>query len=63
MSDRYEVKSAIPTETGVVREGAIHSTPPVRGFQIYDNFESKRLPDTFMSRSEAQEECDRRNGR
>ncbi|TWD52522.1 hypothetical protein FBY12_1048 [Pseudomonas sp. SJZ131] len=63
MSDRYEVKSAIPLESGSVRDGVRHSTAAVRGFQIFDNFENKRLPDSYMSRSEAQDECDRRNGR
>ena len=63
MSDRYEVKSAIPMETGSVRDGVRQSTAVARGFQIFDNFENKRLPDSYMSRSEAQEECNRRNGK
>lgn len=63
MSERYVVKSAIPVETGGARNGERTFTPAVHGFQLFDTLEAKRLPDTFMSRSEAQEECDRRNGR
>ncbi|WP_431078462.1 hypothetical protein [Pseudomonas siliginis] len=63
MDERYTVKSAIHTETGSVRNGVINSSVAPRGFQIYDTIENKRHPDCYMSRSEAQQECDRRNGR
>lgn len=63
MDERYIVKPTIHTETGSVRNGVVTSHVAARGFQIYDTIEKKRHPDCYMSRSEAQDECDRRNGR
>ncbi len=63
MDDRYIVKPTIHTEIGSVRNGVITSNVAPRGFQIYDTIEQKRHPDSFMTRGEAQDECDRRNGR
>lgn len=63
MSDRYEVRSAIAAEVGGGRNGERTFTPAVRGFQLFDTQENKRLPDMYMSRAEAQDECNRRNGR
>lgn len=63
MSDRYEVRSTIPVEMGAVRDGIRHAVRSPSGFQLYDKLNDERLPDTYMSRAEAQEECDRRNGR
>ncbi len=63
MSDRYEVRSVIPVEMGAVRDGVRHVVPSQSGFQLYDKLNDERLPDTYMSRAEAQDECDRRNGR
>ncbi len=62
MDERYIVKSAIHTETGSVRNGVLTSNVAPKGFQIYDTIENKRHPDYYMSRGEAQDECDRRNG-
>lgn len=63
MSDRYVVRSAIAIEEGSVRNGVVRSTRAPQGFQIHDTFEDKREPDFYMSRAEAQDKCDRRNGR
>lgn len=63
MSERYVVKIAISPEVGGVCNGKRTVSNPSGGFQIYDTFESKHHPDIYMSRPEAQAECDRRNGR
>lgn len=63
MSDQYVVRSSLPVEIGSIRDGVRQSVPYSHGFQIHDTFADKRLPDMYMSRAEAQAECDRRNGR
>lgn len=63
MPDRYVVRSAIAAEQGSARDGERIFQPAPKGFQIYDTHEEKRSRETYMTRGEAQEECDRRNGR
>lgn len=63
MEERYIVKPTINTETGSKRDGVMTSHAVARGFQIYDTAENKRHSDSYMTRAEAQDECNRRNGR
>ncbi|MNH46655.1 hypothetical protein D3C79_1095320 [compost metagenome] len=63
MQDRFIVVNARPLEGVKPRD---KSEPPhwaVHGYRILDTLVNKRLPGVFKSRIEAQEECDRRNGK
>lgn len=59
MSDRFVVGSEQAPDPG---KGNSPNYVP-RGFQIYDTHEERFHPGVYSNRSEAQEECDRRNGR
>ena len=62
MGTRYVVVHAIPVETGSVRNGArFYSTTVPVGFDIYDNQDKRRLKPTYPTRTEAEDECERRN--
>lgn len=63
MSNRFVVINARPLARNNGSEGVHQNHYKARGFLVLDKEENKRLPDVFMARSEAQEECDRRNGR
>ncbi|MCP2226375.1 hypothetical protein OKW12_001782 [Pseudomonas silensiensis] len=58
MIPRFVVVPAIPTETGSTRNGTRFycKTAPI-GFNLYDNEEKRRLPTTYPTRTEAEEEC------
>lgn len=61
MSDRFIVVNARPMEHGQVRASALSMNRVARGYLILDRHQGERLPECYVSRSEAQEECDRRN--
>jgi len=61
MSDRFIVVNARPMEYGQVRGNALSMNRVARGYLILDKHQGERLPKCYMSRSEAQEECNRRN--
>ncbi|WP_282395783.1 hypothetical protein [Pseudomonas sp. PS01298] len=63
MSDRFIVVNARPFDGGKHAADAGQNHSKARGFVILDREENKRLSDAFLIRKEAQEECDRRNGR
>jgi hypothetical protein len=58
MISRFVVVPAIPTETGTSRKGmpGYCKTPSI-GFNIYDNEKKLRSQATFLSREEAEAEC------
>jgi hypothetical protein len=58
MIPRFVVVPAIPTETGATRNGTRFycKTAPI-GFNLYDNQEKRRLPTTYLTRMEADQEC------
>lgn len=62
MIQRFVVVPAIPTKTGSVCNGTrFHSTTVPTGFDIYDNQDKRRLKPTYPTRTEAEDECERRN--
>ena len=61
MSVRFIVVNARPMEHGQGSGSAHPASRLARGYLILDRHQDQRLPDCYMSRSEAQEECDRRN--
>ena len=61
MSVRFVVVNARPMEHGQDSGSANPASRVTRGYLILDRHQDQRLPDCYMSRSEAQEECDRRN--
>lgn len=62
MLSHFFVVPAIPKESGATRNGVRFycQTEPI-GFDIYDNVEKRRLPLTFPSSGEAEDECRRLN--
>ena len=62
MISRFVVVPAIPTETGLTRNGTRFycKTAPI-GFNLYDNEEKLRLKTTYQTREEAESECQRLN--
>jgi len=63
MSDRFIVVNARPLDRSKhVLEGRENHLK-ARGFLILDREENRRLSDTYATRDEAQDECDRKNGR
>lgn len=64
MGARFVVVHAIPTETGSARNGArFYATTVLAGFDIYDNHDKQRLKPTYPTRTEAEDECERRNAK
>ena len=61
MSDRFIVVNARPIEGGRRRDNAQPPHWKVRGYLILDILEDRRLPTSYSTRLEAQEECDRKN--
>ncbi|MNP47603.1 hypothetical protein D3C76_1416680 [compost metagenome] len=62
MTSRFVVVPAIPTETGSIRSGSrFYSSTVPSGFNIYDNKEKCRLPLSFLTRAEAETECEVKN--
>jgi len=63
MQDRFIVVNSRPLE-GIRPRNT--SAPPhwkVRGYRILDTWNDKRLPELYLSRVEAQADCDRKNGK
>jgi len=60
MGARFVVVHAIPTETGSARDGARFYAVQ-SGFDVYDNQDKRRLNPTYPTRTEAEDECERRN--
>lgn len=58
MISRFVVVPAVPTETGSSRNGmrVYCKTEPI-GFNIYDNEKKLRSQATFLTREEAEAEC------
>lgn len=63
MQDRFVVVNSRPLEGVKPRDPTEAPHWKVRGYRILDTMMNKRLPDVFKGREEAQEECNRRNGR
>ncbi|CAI8817307.1 hypothetical protein EMIT0P218_10845 [Pseudomonas sp. IT-P218] len=62
MVSRFVVVPGIPKETGSVRNGSrYYSTMAPSGYNIYDNKEKTRLPESFPTRMEAEAECEAKN--
>ena len=60
MVSRFAVVPAAPTETGSSRKGMrCYCKTASLGFNIYDNVKKLRSQATFLSREEAEAECER----
>ncbi|VVQ10304.1 hypothetical protein PS928_03606 [Pseudomonas fluorescens] len=59
MVSRFVVVPAVPTETGSSRKGMRgYCKTATLGFNIYDNEKKLRSQATFLSREEAETECE-----
>jgi len=63
MQDRFIVVNSRPLEGIRPRNTSEPSHWKVRGYRILDTWNDKRLQELYPSRAEAQEECDRINGK
>lgn len=62
MAPRFVAVPAVPAQTGLRRETArFYATTVPSCFNIYDNEEKCRLPESYPTRFEAEAECKTKN--